>query len=514
MFESASLAHHISKAAYRRAEPKLREALLNAQYDLKQDGRFSVLILIAGVEGAGKGETVNLLNEWMDPRHIEVSGFAEPSDEENERPRLWRYWRALPPKGKIGIFFGGWHTQPIVDRVARRISNGQFESHIGEILQLERMLVDEGVLLLKFWFHLSKAQQKKRLRELEADPATRWRVTRKDWELFEQYDGYVGVCEPFVRKTSTGEAPWLMVAGADPHYRSLMVGRTLLAALRERLDEKAVRRLPDRNPPLPPDVDRLNVIRALDLGQALPKKDYQKELEKQQGRLNRLFRDPRMKQMAVVAVFEGNDAAGKGGAIRRVTRALDARSYQTISVAAPGEEERAKPYLWRFWRHLPRRGRLLIFDRSWYGRVLVERVEGFCAEPDWMRAYAEINDFEQQLVRHGILVVKFWLAISREEQYRRFREREKVSFKRFKITAEDWRNRKQWDAYERAVCDMVDRTSTGGAPWTLVEANNKQYARIKVLRTLADAVEAALGRIGMAGKKKPEKKKGGKRGDR
>jgi AMP-polyphosphate phosphotransferase len=305
-----------------------------------------------------------------------------------------------------------------------------------------------------------------------------------------------------------------MVAGADPHYRSLTVGRTLLAALRERLDEKAVRRLPDRNPPLPPDVDRLNVIRALNLDQTLPKKDYQKELEHQQDRLNRLFRDPRMKQMAVVAVFEGNDAAGKGGAIRRVTRALDARSYQTVSVAAPGEEERAKPYLWRFWRHLPRRGRLLIFDRSWYGRVLVERVEGFCAEPDWMRAYAEINDFEQQLAQHGILVVKFWLAISREEQYRRFREREKVSFKRFKITAEDWRNRKQWDNYERAVCDMVDRTSTGGAPWTLVEANNKYYARLKVLRTLADAVEAALGRIDMAGKKNLEKKKGRKRGDR
>ncbi|MCW5574569.1 MAG: polyphosphate:AMP phosphotransferase, partial [Burkholderiales bacterium] len=514
MFESASLAHRVDKTAYRRAEPKLREALLNAQYDLKQNGRFSVLILIAGVEGAGKGETVNLLNEWMDPRHIEVSGFAEPSDEESERPRLWRYWRALPPKGKIGIFFGGWHTRPIVDRVARRIGAGQFESHIGEILRLERMLVDEGVLLLKFWFHLSKAQQKKRLRELEADPATRWRVSRKDWDLFGQYDDYIGVCEPFVRRTSTGEAPWLVVAGADPHYRSLTVGRTLLAALRERLDEKAARHPPDRSPPLLPDVGRLNVIRALNLDRALPKKAYQQELEKQQGRLNLLFRDPRMKQMAVVAVFEGNDAAGKGGAIRRVTRALDARSYQTVSVAAPGEEERAKPYLWRFWRHLPRRGRLLIFDRSWYGRVLVERVEGFCAEADWMRAYAEINDFEQQLGQHDVLVVKFWLAIGKEEQYRRFREREQVSFKRFKITPEDWRNRKKWDAYERAVCDMVDRTSTGGAPWTLVEANNKQYARIKVLHTLADAVEAALARIGRPGRKRGGKSGGKRKGEK
>ncbi|MGE0558051.1 MAG: polyphosphate:AMP phosphotransferase [Burkholderiales bacterium] len=496
MFESASLSHRIDKAAYRREEPKLREALLNAQYDLKQHGKFAVLILIAGVEGAGKGETVNLLNEWMDPRHIEVSGFADPSDEENERPRVWRYWRALPPKGKIGIFFGAWHTQPIVERASGRISAARFDQHISEILRLERMLVDEGVLLLKFWFHLSKPQQKKRLRELESNPETRWRVTRKDWKLYKNYDDYAEICEPFVRRTSTGEAPWLVVAGADPRYRGLTVGRTLLAALRERLDEKPHARLPDRNPPLLPPIDRLNVIRALQLDQPLSKKEFEKQLEEWQGRLNRLFRDPRMRELSVVTVFEGNDAAGKGGAIRRITRALDARRYQTISIAAPTEEELAQPYLWRFWRHMPRRGRLAIFDRSWYGRVLVERVEGYCDERDWMRAYSEINDFEQQMAQHRILVVKFWLAISKDEQHRRFKAREQVSFKRFKITAEDWRNRKKWDEYETAVCDMVDRTSTTRAPWTLVEADNKYYARVKVLRTLAEAVEAELGRIG------------------
>ncbi len=505
MFEAASLAHHVEKSVYRREEPKLREALLNAQYDLKQNGKFSVLILIAGVEGAGKGETVNLLNEWMDPRHIEVCGFSEPSDEENERPRVWRYWRALPPKGKIGIFFGAWHTQPILDRVTGRIGAGEFDQHIGEILKLERMLVDEGVLLLKFWFHLSKAQQKKRLRELEKDPLTSWRVTKNDWNLFKHYDDFAAVCEPFLRKTSTGEAPWLVVSGADPRYRSLTVGRTLLAAMRERLDEKPAARLPDRNPPLLPQIDKLNVIRALQLDQSLSKKEYEKQLEHWQGRLNVLFRDPRLKQMTVVAVFEGNDAAGKGGAIRRVTRALDARGYQIVSVAAPTEEERAQPYLWRFWRRIPRHGRFVIFDRSWYGRVLVERVEGFCQEPDWMRAYSEINDFEQQLTRHGVIVAKFWLATSKEEQYRRFKEREKISFKRFKITDEDWRNRKKWDAYEVAVCDMVDRTSTSVAPWTLVEANNKYYARVKVLRTLAEAVERAVMQAGKSKKDKHRK---------
>jgi polyphosphate:AMP phosphotransferase len=495
MFESAELAHAVSKSAYRRQEPRLREALLNAQYDLKENGRFPVLILIAGVEGAGKGETVNLLNEWMDPRHIEVRGFAQPSDEESERPRFWRFWRALPPKGKIGIFFGAWHTQPILDRVSGRIGAGRFDQEIAEILRFERMLCDEGVLLLKFWFHLSKPQQKKRLTALEKNPVTRWRVTKEDWKLFKMYDRFGAVCEPFVRRTSTAQAPWLVIPGADARYRSLAVGKTLLAALRERLDDKPTGRPPDRTPPLPPPVDRLNVLRALTLDQPMPRDRYERQLEKWQGRLNALSRDPRFKRIAVVVVFEGNDAAGKGGAIRRVTRALDARRYENIPVAAPTEEERAQPYLWRFWRRIPRRGRIAIFDRSWYGRVLVERVEGYCTEADWMRAYSEINDFEQQLARHDIIVAKFWLAISKEEQYRRFKAREKVAFKRFKITPEDWRNRKKWSAYETAVCDMVDRTSTAVAPWTLIEADNKYHARIKVLKTLVATIEDALGKI-------------------
>jgi polyphosphate:AMP phosphotransferase len=354
------------------------------------------------------------------------------------------------------------------------------------------MLADEGVLLLKYWFHLSKDQQKRRLKELEKDRHTRWRVTDTEWKYFKMYDKFVSVCEPFLRQTSTGEAPWIVIPGADARYRSLTFGKHLLKSMRERLDDKAPKQTPDRNPPLLPSVDRVNVLRALKLNQPMSEKEYDKKLEKWQGRLNVLSRDPRMKKRAVVAVFEGNDAAGKGGAIRRLTQALDARVYENVSVAAPTSEERAQPYLWRFWRNVPRHGRITIFDRSWYGRVLVERVEGFCSEADWMRAYGEINDFEKQLTDAGVVVVKFWLATSKEEQLKRFQEREKVTFKRFKITEEDWRNRKKWAAYEQAVCDMVDRTSTGVAPWTLVEANNKQYARIKVIKTLTEAVEAAL----------------------
>jgi polyphosphate:AMP phosphotransferase len=503
MFESANLKHKVDKARYKREAVKLRQALLDAQYDLKQNGKFPVLILIAGVEGAGKSETVNLLNEWMDPRHIQTSGFFDPSDEERERPPLWRFWRALPPKGKIGIFFGAWHTMPILQRVFGQINEGGFAREISEIQRFEKMLCDEGVLLLKYWFHLSKGQQRKRLKELASDPKTRWRVTERDLEFFKLYKKFVKVSDPFLRKTTTGEAPWVVVPGADPRFRTLTVGRHLLAAMRERLDEKPVKNLPDRNPPLPAPADRLNVIRALELDQPMTKDEYDRELEKWQGRLAVAARHPRFKEISVVAVFEGNDAAGKGGAIRRVTSALDARWYTNVSVAAPSEEERAQPYLWRFWRHLPRRGRFTFFDRSWYGRVLVERVEGFCSEADWQRAYTEINDFEGAMLRHDTVVVKFWLTIGKEEQFKRFKLREKVSFKRFKITAEDWRNRKKWDAYETAVCDMVDRTSTTLAPWTLVEANNKYHARVKVVKTLARAIEAALKRL----PKKPGRKK-------
>ena len=492
MFDSANLDHVVDDETYHREEPKLREALLAAQVELGRQARFPVLAVIGGVEGAGKSETVNLLHAWMDPRHIHTHGFPPPSDEERERPRMWRYWRALPPRGTIGIFFGAWHSQPIVDRVMGRITSARLDQHVDEILRFEQMLADEGTLLLKFWFHLTRDQQRRRLEALAKSPRTRWRVTDLDWKYFKRYDRFVRVAERYSRRTSTAAAPWIVVSGADANYRNLTVGRTLLAAMQQRLATRRPPRAPGRTPPLLPPVDRVNVLRALDLQRSVPPGRYRRQLEKWQGRLALLARHPKFAQTGVVAVFEGSDAAGKGGVIRRVTGALDARQYHGIPVAAPTEEERAQPYLWRFWRHLPRRGRFVLFDRSWYGRVLVERVEGLCAEEDWMRAYGEINDFEQSLVDHGVVIAKFWLTISKQEQLRRFREREKTAFKRFKITPEDWRNRKKWDAYERAVCDMVDRTSTQRAPWTLVEANDKPFARIKVLKTMCAAIEERL----------------------
>ncbi len=493
MFESAELGHRIDKATYDKEVPPLREALLDAQFDLAEKAGFPVIILVGGVDGAGRAETVNLLNEWMDPRFIQTHGMGDPSDEEMERPMMWRFWRALPPKGKIGLFLGSWYTWPILNRVMGLTKPAELDQSLERAKRLEKMLTDEGALIIKFWLHLSKEMQEKRLKLLESNPKTRWRVNKRDWEHYKRYDKFLTVNESVIRHTSTAEAPWIIIEGSDARYRSLTVGRVILEAMRKRLAEPDKKRESNaRAAPLLPSIDKLNILQTLDLSQKLEKRKFDKELEKYQGKLAQLTLDPRFRDITVVAVFEGNDAAGKGGAIRRITSAVDARQYQVVPIAAPTEEERAQPYLWRFWRHIPRKGRIAIFDRSWYGRVLVERVERYCSEFDWMRAYHEINDFEAQLVRHRTVVVKFWLAISKEEQLRRFKEREKIGFKRFKITDEDWRNREKWDAYEQAIGDMVDRTSTEAAPWTLVEANDKNFARIKVLKTLCQRIEAAM----------------------
>ena len=492
MFESAELGRKIDQAAYDKELPALREALLEAQFELQQQGRFPVIILINGVEGAGKGETVKLLNEWMDPRLIQVSTFDVQTDEELARPPAWRFWRQLPPRGRIGIFFGNWYSQMIQGRVHGHFKDAVLDQAIDGALALEQMLCDEGALIFKFWFHLSKKQMKTRLKELQDDPQRAWRLSPLDWQQSKTYDKFVRYGERILRRSSRDYAPWYVVEGANEYYRSLTVGRILLEGLQAALQQKDRPHSQPHAAPLISSLDNLGLLDSLDMTQRLDKDEYQEQLATEQARLAGLMRDKRFRKHALIAVFEGNDAAGKGGAIRRVAAALDPRQYRIVPIAAPTEEERAQPYLWRFWRHIPARGKFTVFDRSWYGRVLVERVEGFCQPSDWLRAYGEINDFEEQLSNAGVVLVKFWLAIDQDEQFKRFKEREQIAFKRFKITEEDWRNRDKWDAYCDAVGDMVDRTSTSIAPWTLVEANDKRFARVKVLRTINDALERAF----------------------
>ncbi len=512
MFEAVETVETVDKAVYEKRAAKLRAALLEAQYKVLEAKPFPVVIVIAGVDGAGKGETVNLLTEWMDPRHVRAHALGATTDEEQQRPTMYRFWRRLPPKGQIGVFFGSWYSQPIVAHATGDASKKDLESAMGEVRHFETMLVRESALIVKLWFHLSKKAQKKRLEELESSKWTKWRVTKDDWRRYENYDEFAQASERAITASHTEDAPWILVNGADARHRSLFVGEQLLRAINERLagTEKSAEKREGAKPKsetakatakkkgaakkkaVPASKAKAPIVRTLDLTKKLEKDDYEKQLVKYQRTLGLLTRDPKFAVLSPVLVFEGADAAGKGGAIRRLTQALDARMYDLIPIAAPTDEERAQPYLWRFWRHAPRDGKFAIFDRSWYGRVLVERVESFCPEPAWQRAYAEIVDFEEQLVRAGCPIAKFWLQISKEEQLKRFKEREDVAWKRFKITPDDWRNREKWEAYEVAASEMVERTSTKKAAWTLVEADDKHYARIKILKTVCETIEAAL----------------------
>jgi polyphosphate:AMP phosphotransferase len=513
MFETAELGRKISKSEYDKDVPILRTELLEMQQKLRDAG-FPAIIVFGGVDAAGKNETTNLLNAWMDPRWIVTCAYGPPSDEEQERPEFWRYWRDLPPKGHIGLFLSAWYSRPVLQRVSGEIDDVEFDKKLDRIQTFEKELADDGALILKFWMHLGHDAQKRRFKALEKDPLTSWRVTKSDWENLRRYDDFIAAAERAITRTSTGDAPWQIVEGFDSRYCGLTVAVAIRDALRKHLGETALKRkltaeigtpgaefTPSddgdefaelRETPSPLISTGITILSQLDMDQALPKKEYQRELAKYQAKIHRLQRQAIGERVSVIAVFEGWDAGGKGGAIRRVAAALDARDYRVIPFAAPTDEERQHHYLWRFWRQISRAGRVTFFDRSWYGRVLVERVENYAVESEWRRAYAEINDFEEQLVNHGLTLCKFWLHITPDEQLRRFKEREEIAYKRWKLTEEDWRNRERWDLYEEAVNDMVERTSTAYAPWTLVEGNDKRFARIKVLRTLCSTMREAL----------------------
>ena len=513
MFEAAELGRKISKAEYKTRVPAIRSELLDIQQQLTE-ARFPVIVVFGGVDGAGKGEIVNLLNEWMDPRWILTRAYGDPSDEESERPEYWRYWRDLPPKGRLGLFLSSWYSRPILDRVYRRSRSADFDRELDRIAAFERTLTDDGAVILKFWMHLGELAQKKRLRRLEKDPLTSWRVTALQWRHWRIYSKFVEAAERAVQRTSTVDSPWTIVEGLDEAYRSLTVAAAIRDALRQALEQRRGQRPPakldagagkragiaDTRPfrrgtaaaARRSAAGQVTILSSLDMSQSVAKRTFETELEKYQGTLNRLQRKAQGKGVSAIMVFEGWDAAGKGGAIRRITGALDARAYRVIPIAAPTDEERAQHYLWRFWRHLSRAGRVTIFDRSWYGRVLVERVEGFATEQEWRRAYSEIGEFEEGLVEHGTVLIKYWVHITQDEQLRRFKEREKARHKQWKLTDEDWRNRAKWADYERAVNEMVERTSTRLAPWTLVEGNDKYFARLKVLKTACDRLAAAL----------------------
>jgi polyphosphate:AMP phosphotransferase len=486
-------AFRLPKRDYEARVPALRAALVQMQVDL-QHAPFPVLLVVAGEEAAGKGEIVNLLNGWLDPRGVETFAFHAPTDEERERPPMWRYWRCLPPRGRMAIYAGGWHTDALAEDPQTPAEFAHFRATLRRLAHFEHLLAADGALIVKLWLRLPKEAQRARLRELEEDPDTAWRVTPADWQSHRDYDRRAALAADMRRATHRPGAPWHVIDAIDPRARNLAVGETLLARFRTHLRaQKKVPRptKPRRITPLRP-AGREKLL-ALSLDQVLSEESYQLKRDKWLGRLNRAVRAAAERGRSIVWVFEGWDAAGKGGAIRRLTSAIDARDCRVIPVAKPTDEEKSHHYLWRFWRHVPRAGRVTIYDRSWFGRVLVERIEGFCREDEWRRAFGELNDFERQLTEHGIIVLKFWLQLSREEQLRRFRHREETDYKRHKINAEDWRNRRQWPAYEIAVGDMLALTQHAGAPWHLVPADNKRHARLEILKVSCKQIAAALG---------------------
>jgi polyphosphate:AMP phosphotransferase len=492
MFESAEIKHDIDKATFEELLPQLRTDILNAQFDLIEAQAFPTILLFSGMEGTGVVDSLTNAYTVLDARHVVATAFDKPSEEESERPRMWRYWRMLPPKGEMGIYVGAWYNTPLTNCVLGESSVAGFEQELDRIKRFESMLAAEGALILKFWLHLDKDEQKKRLRKLGRSARTSWRVEKSPWGGSKRYEVVKLAAEDMMRVTGTDHAPWITVNAANRYHRGLTIATTILNAINARLTRGDVEPPPLTAPLSAPALNGRNVLTELDLSQLLEKQDYKDQLAKYQDRLNKLLSKKKFRKRSLVLVFEGNDAAGKGGAIRRVIQFMDPRRYRVNQFAAPTDEEKAQPYLWRFWRRLPRQGDVAIFDRSWYGRVLVERVENFCSEADWRRAYGEINDFEAEMSDAGAVVVKFWLAIDKDEQEARFKAREETGYKRYKITDEDWRNREKWDEYTNAVCDMVDHTSTSTAPWTLVEANDKYHARVKVLKTICARLEESL----------------------
>ncbi|MCU0969173.1 MAG: polyphosphate:AMP phosphotransferase [Rubrivivax sp.] len=495
-FASAETGVRLSKADFDAAEAALRPALLDAQRRLRALGGGPLVVVVSGVEGAGKSEVVNRLDEWLDARGVHTAAFWGESDEERERPRHWRYWRALPPRGSIGVLFGSWYTPAIVRRAYHESSRATFDGELRDIVALERLLADDGAVLVKLWFHISRKAQRRRLERIARSHDRE--LTPWERRFSTHYDRFAKVSAAAIGATDTAHAPWHLIDAGDPRHREVAAARLVLAGLEAAAQPRAApaRELPPAVPPgagtTAPRPGLSPALAAVDLSQRLGPRTYERRLADAQSRLNaavwKAYRDGR----STVAVFEGWDAAGKGGAIRRVCASIDARLCRVVPVAAPSDEERAQHYLWRFWRHIPRAGYVTIFDRSWYGRVLVERIEGFAAPAEWQRAYEEINHFERQLAAHRILVHKFWLHVSPEEQLRRFEQRAATPHKQHKICDEDWRNRARWGEYEQALEDVFTRCATPETPWTLVAANDKRQARVQVVETLADRIEAAL----------------------
>jgi len=494
MLKSIDLSRKVEKAEFKKVKGDLDLRLAELQRRAKELG-LPVIILFEGWDAAGKGTLINELILPLDPRGFSVTSTLPPNQEEAMRPFLWRFWSRTPARGRIAVYDRSWYRRVLADRVDGLISGSILQQSFQDILSFERQLTDDGNVIIKFFLHISKDEQKRRFRKLQKNPVTAWRISEGDLKRHKQYNDYLAVTDDMLARTDTEFGPWTIIEAHDQRFATLKIFNTVIAALEQRIKAVEARAKPVRKPAVAtdlPTVLRASVLDKIDLNQTLTQDEYREKLKKAQAKLRELEHEIYTRRIPVVIMYEGCDAAGKGGTIRRVTQHLDPRGYEVIPTAAPNDVEKAHHYLWRFWISMPKAGHITIFDRSWYGRVLVERVEGFCTENEWKRAYHEINEMEQHLTNYGTVLLKFWLHIDPDEQLRRFREREATAHKQWKITAEDWRNREKWDVYKQAIDEMLFRTSTPSAPWTVVESNCKWFARVKILNTIIRAIEKRL----------------------
>lgn len=499
MLGEVDLNRKLSKKEYKEMMDELAPKFSALQREAKKKG-LPVMIVFEGWGASGKGTLINRLIQPLDPRGFKVFTIQEESDEEKMHPFLWRFWTKTPERGRIHIFDRSWYRRVITEQIDHPKNRAELDSAYQQILSFEEQLAADGTLIIKFFLHISADEQEKRLKKLEHSPETRWRVTKADWKHFKQYKDYLPMYDRMLEQTDMPWASWHVIEAEDREYAAAKVMAVTSRLVEERLRECDYRSLSlsqeSENTPSETngfeETIRTGVLDGVDVGLSLTKEDYKKRLTELQKELTRLQNEMYLKRIPVVVALEGWDAAGKGGAIKRLTEPLDPRGYEVVPTAAPNDIEKAHHYLWRFWKSMPKDGHMTIFDRTWYGRVMVERIEGFCSQAEWHRAYREINQMEQQLTDHGVIVLKFWLQIDKDEQERRFKERMENPEKQWKITDEDWRNREKWDDYVKAVDEMILRTSTTYAPWTIVEANSKYYARIKILETVVRALKQRI----------------------
>jgi polyphosphate:AMP phosphotransferase len=493
MLERVDLSEKLPRAQYQELMPALDIRLSVLQRRAIDQG-LPVIVVFEGWEAAGKATLINRMIRQLDRRHFKVHSIEEPTEEERLHPYFWRFWRALPPKGSMSVFDRSWYRRVLQDAADGKVDAKERRMTYERINRFEALLRSEGCLIIKLFLHISKKEQKNRFEKLEARKATSWRITRQDWAHHKHYKKYEAAAEGVFKHTSSADTPWHVIAAEDRRSATVRIAETVCGALEEAVEGSGSSRVEVGGGAGTAAHGRAvsDALGGVDLTRSVTRDEYERRLDRYQKRLRELEHEIYRKRVPVVIAYEGWDAAGKGGNIKRLTQSLDPRGYEVVPIGAPNEVEKRFHYLWRFWREMPKAGHITVFDRSWYGRVLVERVERMCAEDQWHRAYEEINDMEAQLVESGAVLVKFWLEIDKAEQLRRFRERERIPYKRWKITEDDWRNRRKWNKYRDAVADMLAHTDTRHAPWTVVESNSKHYARLKAMTTVIDAVTAKL----------------------